>query len=149
LNLTNIFNPLMIWLLHSSFHKIASKRTLLITFTGHKSGKNYTTPVNYVLDGNLIFIASLRSRTWWRNLRRYAKISVHLQGKDLETQGEVIEDNEKVKEQLMRYLQKVPQYARYFKVNLDHEGHPNPENVTRAARERVMILLRLNEILKD
>lgn len=139
----------MIWLLHSPFHKIASKSTLLITFTGHKSGKKYTTPVNYVLDSNLIFITSLRSLAWWKNLRRDAKINVHLQGIDLETQGEVIENNEKVKEQLMRYLQKVPQYAKYFKVNLDHDGHPNTEDITQAARDRVMILLRFNKILKD
>ena len=59
LNLTNIFNPLMIWLLHSPLHKIASKNTLLITFIGRKSGKKYTTPVNYVIDSNVIFIVSL------------------------------------------------------------------------------------------
>jgi len=149
LNLTNIFNPLMIWVLRSPIHKIASNNTLLITFTGRKSGKNYTTPVNYVIDGKIIVITSLRSRSWWRNLRTDAKISVHLQGKDFETHGEVIEDNEKVKEQLMRYLQKAPQYARYLKVNLDPDGHPNPEDVTEAARDRVMILFRLNQILKD
>ncbi len=142
LNLTNIFNPLMIWLLHSPLHKIASKSTLLITFSGRKSGRKYTTPVNYVLDNNVIFITSLRARTWWRNLRTEPKISVHMQGKDLETYGEVIEDNEKVKEQMMRYLQKIPQYARYFKVNLDLNDHPNPEDIAQAAKERVMILLR-------
>ena len=144
LNLTNVFNPLMIRLLRSPLHKIASKNTLLITFAGNKSGKKYTTPVNYVIDGKVIFITSLRSRTWWKNLRGGAKIKVHMQGKDLETNGEVFEDNEKVKEQLMRYLQNVPQYARYFKVNLDHNGHPNPEDVAQTARDRIMILLRLN-----
>ncbi len=143
LNLTTIFNPFMIWLLHSPLHKIASKNTLLITFTGHKSGRKYTTPVNYAIDSNVIYITSLRSRSWWRNLQRDVKISVHLQGKDLETYGEIIEDNEKVKEQLMRYLQKVPQYAKYFKVYLDPDGHPNSEDVAQAAKERVMILLRL------
>jgi deazaflavin-dependent oxidoreductase (nitroreductase family) len=149
MNLTNIFNPFMIWLLRSPLHKIASKNALLITFTGRKSGKKYTTPVNYVIDGNVIFITSLRSRSWWRNIQRDMKINMHLQGKDLETHGEVIENNEKIKEQLMRYLQKVPQYARYFKVNLENDGHPNPEDITKAARDRVMILLRLNKRLKD
>jgi hypothetical protein len=63
MNLTNIFNPFMIWLLRSPLHKIASKNALLITFTERKSGKKYTTPVNYVIDGNVIFITSLRSRS--------------------------------------------------------------------------------------
>jgi hypothetical protein len=66
---------------------------------------------------------------------------VHLQGKDIETYGEVIEDNEKVKEHLMRYLQKVPQYAKYFKVNHDPDGHPNTEDVAQTTKERIMILL--------
>ncbi len=149
MNLTNIFNPFMIWLLRLPLHKIASKNTLLITFAGLKSGKRYTTPVNYVLDGNVIFITSLRSRTWWRNLRTEPKISIRMQGKEIETYGEVIEDHKEVKEQLMRYLQKVPQYAKYFKVNLDPEGHPNTEDVARAAKERVMILLRLERLLKS
>jgi deazaflavin-dependent oxidoreductase (nitroreductase family) len=145
LNLTNSFNPLMIWLLRSPLHKIASKNTLLITFIGRKSSKKYTTPVNYVIDINVIFITSLRGRTWWRNLRRDVKISVHLQGKDLETYGEVIEDGENIEEQLMRYLQKLPQYTWYFKAGLDPEGHPDPDDVAQAAKERVMILLDWND----
>ncbi len=144
MNLINIFNPLMIWLLRSPLHRIASKNTLLVPFFGRKSGKKYTTPVNYVLDGNVIFIISLRSRAWWKNLRRGTPVSVHMKGKVMETYGEVIEDSEKVTEQLMGYLQKVPQYAKYFKVDLNRNGHPNPEDVAKAAQERVMILLRLN-----
>jgi F420H(2)-dependent quinone reductase len=132
----------MIRLLRSPLHKIASKNTLLITFTGCKSGRRYTTPVNYVLDGNVIFITSLRSRFWWRNLRGGAAISIRLKGQDMETYGDVIEDDESVTRQLIAYLQKVPQYARYFKVNLDPDGNPNPEDVAQAAKERVMILLR-------
>jgi deazaflavin-dependent oxidoreductase (nitroreductase family) len=132
----------MIRLLRSPLHKIASKNTLLITFTGCKSGRRYTTPVNYVLDGNVIFITSMRSRSWSRNLRRGAAISIRLKGQDMETYGDVIEDDENVTRQLIAYLQKAPQYARYFKVNLDPDGNQNPEDVAQAAKERVMILLR-------
>ena len=142
MNLTSIFNPFMICLLRSPLHKIASKNTLLITFTGCKSGRRYTTPVNYVLDGNVIFITSLHSRSWWRSLRRGAAISIRLKGQDMETYGDVIEDDENVTRQLIAYLQKVLQYARYFKDNLDPVGNPNPEYVAQAAKERVMILLR-------
>ena len=61
LNLTNIFNPLMIWLLHSPLHKIASKNTLLITFIGRKISKKYTTPVNYIIDSNIVMLFSLQA----------------------------------------------------------------------------------------
>ena len=140
----------MICLLRSPLHKIASKNTLLITFTGCKSGRRYTTPVNFVPDGNVIFITSLRSRSWWRNLRGGAPISVRLKGQDMETYGDVIEDDENVTKQLTVYLQKVPQYARYFKVNIDPDGNPNPEDVAQAAKERIIVLLRkcLDEKIK-
>jgi hypothetical protein len=142
LNLTNIFNHFMVWLLRSPLHKIASKNTLLITFTGCKSGRRYTTPVNYVLDDNAIYITTLRSRPWWKNLRGGAHVSVCLKGQDMETYGDVIEDYENVTKQRMVYLQLVPQYARYFKISLDPNDNPNLENVAQAAKERVIILLR-------
>lgn len=34
---------------------------------------------------------------------------------------------------------------KYFKVSLDPEGHPNYDYVAQAAKDRVMIHLRLNE----
>ena len=37
--------------LRSPLHRMMSKSTLLITFTGRKSGNKYTTPVNYSLEG--------------------------------------------------------------------------------------------------
>ncbi len=43
---------------------------------------------------------------------------LQLLGKNLDATGEVIEDYENVVKQLMDYLQKVPQYAKYFKVSL-------------------------------
>ncbi|MDJ1420542.1 MAG: nitroreductase family deazaflavin-dependent oxidoreductase [Candidatus Methanoperedens sp.] len=131
----------MILLLRSPLHMLASKSTLLITFTGRKSGKSYTTPVNYVPDGDVLYIVSLRSRTWWRNLRGGAHVIVRLRGRSLEAEGDVIEDYESVEKELMKYLQKVPQYGRYFKVRLDPGGHPDPEDVARAAQDRVMIRL--------
>ncbi len=141
LNLISIFNPFMIFILRSPLHMIASKNTLLITFTGFKSGRRYTTPVNYVLDGHVIFITSLRDRSWWKNLRGSAPITVRLKGQDMETYGDVIEDDENVTKQLTIYLKKVPQYARYFKVNLDPDGNPNHEDVAQAAKERIIVLL--------
>lgn len=145
MTLANIFNPFMILLLRSPLHMLVSKSTLLITFTGRWSGKSYTTPVNYVPDGRILYIVSLRSRTWWKNLRGGAPVSVRMQGRELGAVGEIVEDYESVAKQLLEYLQRVPHYANYFKVNLDIRGRPNPEDVAQAAKDRVMLCLRLNE----
>ncbi len=122
MTLTNIFNPLIILLLPSPLHMLVSKSTLLMTFTGRWSGKSYTTPVNYVLDGDILYIVSQRGRNWWRNLRGGAPVSVRLLGRNLDAIGEVIEYYENVVKPQMDYLQKVPQYAKYFKVSFDPES---------------------------
>ncbi len=142
MTLTNLFNPFMKLLLRSPLHMIASKSTLLLTFTGRNSGKSYTTPVNYAIIRDAIYITSYRSRGWWRNLRGGARVNVCLKGRNMEATGEVIEDSEKVSKQLMEYLQNVPQYRRYFWVRLDSKGHPDPEDVALAGQDRVMVKLK-------
>ena len=54
-------------LLRSSLHGLMSKKTLLITFTGRKSGKRYTTPIVYLREGDTFLVAT--NSPWWKNLR--------------------------------------------------------------------------------
>ena len=67
-------------ILHSPFHGLLSKHMMLITFTGRVSGKRYTTPVNYLFIGDVIYVVSLRDRTWWRNLRGGGPVTLRLNG---------------------------------------------------------------------
>jgi len=62
----------------------------------------------------------------------------------MEISGDVIEDEESVAKQLLVYLQKVPQYAKYFKVSLDLEGNPKKEDIARAGQDRVMVMLKVD-----
>ena len=41
-----IVNRAMKFMLRSPLHSIVDKKILLVTFTGRKSGKTYTTPVS-------------------------------------------------------------------------------------------------------
>lgn len=56
-------------ILRSPLHGLVSNNLMLITFTGRTSGKTYTTPVNYVRDGETLIVLSHTDRTWWKNLR--------------------------------------------------------------------------------
>jgi deazaflavin-dependent oxidoreductase (nitroreductase family) len=133
----------MKWLLRSPLHGLISNSFMLITFTGRKSGQTYTTPVNYVRDGDDLLVTSYRQRTWWRNLRGGAPVTVRVQGRDLEGVGEAITDDEGVAANLLAFLQKVPNRAKYFRVGLDANGQPNPEDVARSAQDRVVVRIRL------
>ncbi|MBK6434209.1 nitroreductase/quinone reductase family protein [Candidatus Amarolinea dominans] len=61
-------NSFIAWLLRSPLNSLLSSNTLLITMTGRKTGLLITTPVNYVRDGDRLWVISSRDRTWWRNL---------------------------------------------------------------------------------
>ena len=73
-------NPFMIWLLRSPFHVLVSRIYMLITFTGHTSGRVYTTPVQYVQQGEVLSIITRASYTWWKNLRGGVDVHVHVRG---------------------------------------------------------------------
>ncbi len=141
--LMKIGNGTMRFLLRSPFHKLVSGNTMLVTVKGRKSGKTYTTPVNYIQDQRVVYVTSLKERTWWKNLRGGSEADLRLRGQNIRVPGEVVEDETGVVTQLAAYLTKVPQYARYFGVSLDGEGKINLEDVAKAAKNRVCILFKI------
>jgi len=58
-----------------------SDRLLLLTFTGRKGGKEYTTPIRYEQDGETLPMKVLAEYRWWKNLRGHASVRVLLRGK--------------------------------------------------------------------
>ncbi len=140
------YNAMMKWILRSPFHGLISKGVILVTYTGRKSRKAYSVPVNYVQDGNVLYVTSYRVRTWWRNLRGGTALTVRLSGQDKKARGEVIEDDAGVAAGLTAYLQKVPQYAKYYQVKLDPDGTPNAADINQAALDRVIIRIHLGPI---
>lgn len=137
------YNSMMKWILRSPLHGLISKSTMLITYTGHKSGKLYTIPVNYVRDEDVLSVTSYCHRTWWRNLRGGAPVTVRVQDRDLKATAEVIEDDAGVAAGLMAHLQKAPQLAKYFQVRLDANGQPDAADVARIVQDRVVVRIRL------
>ncbi|HEX2980484.1 MAG TPA: nitroreductase family deazaflavin-dependent oxidoreductase [Anaerolineaceae bacterium] len=139
------YNPLMIAILRSSLHGLLSANTLILTWTGRKSGKQYSTPVNYVRDGTQLWVTSTRERTWWRSLRGGAPVTITLAGRDLPATATAVTEPEDVARGLARYFEKAPQVARYFHVGLDANGKAVYADCLTAARERVVIRIDLKE----
>ncbi len=136
-------NGIVAALLRSPLHGLVSKSMMLITVTGRKSGKTYSTPVSYLRDGETLLTTSYRERSWWRNLRGGAPVTVHVQGKDLTGRGEVIEDAAGVSAAMAAYFRLRPGYARFFGVKLDTDGQPAPDDLARVAQARVVVKIHL------
>jgi deazaflavin-dependent oxidoreductase (nitroreductase family) len=132
----------MKFVLRSPMHGMVSKTVLLITFTGRKSGKTFTTPVDYSQDGDQVYIFT--HANWWKNLRNDASVTLHLRGRDLQGIAEpVAEDKQTVAAGLSEHLRKVPSDARYYGVTFDDHNQPRAEEVEKAAQNVVMIRIRL------
>ncbi len=139
LNLTLLIgNPLMKLMLRSRWHWNASEELMLITVTGRKSGKRYTTPVNYVQDGNLLSVLTHAHRTWWRNLRGGAPVEVVLRGRKEKGMGFAYEGEAAI-ERFYRHLQLMPKFAPLFDVAVDAEGQPLRASAESAAAGKVMV----------
>ena len=132
----------MKFILRSPTHGMVSKTMLLITFTGRKSGKTYTTPVDYSQDGDQVAIFT--HANWWKNLNGGSPVTLRMRGRDLQGIAEpVAEDKGAVAAGLMEHLRKVPSDAKYYGVTFDDQKNPRAEEVEKAAQSAVMIRVRL------
>ena len=135
-------NKAMKFVLRSPAHGIVSKTVLLITFTGRKSGKTYTTPVSYSQAGEQVTIFT--HSDWWKNLRRNGLVTLRLRGHELEGMAEpVVTDKQGVAAGLAEHLRQVRSDARYYGVTFDDHGNPRPDEVEKAAQTVVMIRINL------
>jgi deazaflavin-dependent oxidoreductase (nitroreductase family) len=132
----------MKFMLRSPMHGLVSKTVLLITFTGRKSGKPYTTPVSYSQSGDQVFIFT--HGEWWKNLRSDAPVTLRLRGADVQGFPETVAgDKMIIAEGLADHLRRVSSDARYYGVTFDGKGCPRREEVEKAAQTVVMIRIRL------
>jgi hypothetical protein len=71
-------NVIATTILRSRWHGMRSDRLLLLTFTGRKSGKEFTTPMRYIQEGETLRITVVYP--WWKNLVEKATVRVLLRG---------------------------------------------------------------------
>lgn len=143
MNWQKLYNPIVVSLLHSPLHRLLDKHTLAITVTGRKNGKRFTFPVSYVRGGESLLVISQKDRTWWKNLRDGAPVTVFLQGRTLQARGETFTDAELGAKILLQILQDVPAYQRLLHLTLDATGQSeNAEALIRLAEDHVVVRMR-------
>lgn len=132
----------MKFILRSPLHGVVSKSILLITFTGRKSGKTYTTPVSYSQYGDQVYIFTHAG--WWKNVNNGAPVRLRIRGRELQGVGETVAgDKQAVAAGLTDHLRNVPGDAKYYGVTFDDHGNPRAEEVEKAVQSVVMIRVQL------
>jgi hypothetical protein len=82
-------NPLVVAILRSPVHWLASSGLMAITITGRRSGRSYTIPVGYhdVGDAVVVLVSDGPGRSWWRNFRAPHPALLTIRGREVPARG--------------------------------------------------------------
>lgn len=126
-------------------HRMISKDILLISFTGRKSGKRYTTPVGYIREGKTIIILTKWFRPWWRNFQEAAPVELLIARKVYRCSAKALTDEAAIIPIITDTIKKYPYYANYYDVRLVSPGNPDMDDVRRIAPKVVALQIALPE----
>jgi hypothetical protein len=99
--LMRVVNVPMRRLLRLPFPTPLSRRLMLLTFTGRKTGRQYHQPVSYAPDGDTLLTPA--GGRWKLNLREGEPIHARLRGRDVLARPEFVQDADQV-ERLLRTM---------------------------------------------
>ncbi len=135
-------NPVVKKILRSPLHGVLSQNTLLLEFTGRKSGRKLSTPVSYHLTDGIAHCFTRKSFVWWKNLNSGEPVYVTIKGKRHLVRPEVEAENSEVKGQALRhFLRAVPRDAPHSGVSLDTNGDPIVDDIQRVVSDMVYVRL--------
>jgi len=132
----------MAWVLRSPFHGVLSNGMMLITVTGRKTGKSYTTPVGYYEEGGYLWVITSRDRKWWRNLEGGVEVELLLKRRRVNGMAATELDPKAVETRMFDYGKYVPQAAKPLGIRVQ-EGKANPEDIARTAQDRLFVKIKL------
>ncbi|WP_040859121.1 hypothetical protein [Nocardia niigatensis] len=134
-------NAIVRTLLRSPFHRLMSRNTLLMSFTGRKTGKRYTVVVRYFPEGDVLNCYT--DSKWWRNLRGGAPVDLLLAGRTRPAIATAVTDPTAVAASLGAFLTAVPGDSKYYGVRRRDDGAPDPDDILAAARYTTLVRIRL------
>ncbi|RSM60223.1 hypothetical protein DMB66_25060 [Actinoplanes sp. ATCC 53533] len=85
-------NGLVLALLRSPAHRLLSGMTIELSYTGRRSGRQFTLPVQYAREGERLLVAvqDPAAKAWWRNFRTPQEVTVRLRGKPRQGTASVV-----------------------------------------------------------
>src|SRR3989449_6366993 len=132
------FNPFMRLVLGSRAHRMMSGRLMLLSFTGRKTGRSYTTPVSYVRVGDSLLVPG--GGAWWKNLEHRSQTRVCLRGVWSPVTSEVITEPIALAELVQCMLAVNPAIALFTGVKPGPDGRPDAAALERERRRGFVVV---------
>jgi deazaflavin-dependent oxidoreductase (nitroreductase family) len=134
------FNPLTRLVLQTPLHPLMSGRVMLLSFTGRKTGRSYTTPVSYVREGNSLLVPG--GGAWWRNLEAGPPVRVHVRGVWRGVTSKVIKEPTVLADTMQRMLAENPAVGVFTGIKAGPDGRPDGAALERE-RQRGFVVVQL------
>jgi deazaflavin-dependent oxidoreductase (nitroreductase family) len=132
-------NTLMAGMLRTpGLQRLVGKGTALLSFTGRRSGTEYTTPISYAWSGDRVLMIAHVSRQWWRNLADNPGVRLRLAGKDVAGTATVLE-GDTAREALTEFFADQTTLARASGVGKGPDGRPDPAAVEAQLASTVVV----------
>lgn len=109
---------------------MVSRKMLIITVWGRKTGRVYANPVGYVESDGFLLIGT--AAAWRRNLRPNEPVSITWRGRETTADWEVIRDEEQIAEPYRVIIKGNPSHSRHSGITLGGDGNVNPDELRRA-----------------
>ena len=146
MNLWRLINPLVVFILRSPLHFLASKNLIFITFQGRKSKKTFNIPVSYHREGNNLIALTLKQNLWWKNLKMLNRTQITLLGKKEDVGITIVDqDTQFIKEKMRELIIEKPIDAYFAKVKLDNNKLPVEEDLVEASHKHIVLKFTLKE----
>jgi deazaflavin-dependent oxidoreductase (nitroreductase family) len=123
--MTTLSNRLVGYLLRSPLHSLLSGSTCLIRYNGRRTGRQITTPTQYVRHGDqlVILVARHEDKTWWRNFTIEGDIEILLRRRWVSMTARAVvgsDEPDTVAPLLDAYLRRFPKVSRRVGVEGDN-----------------------------
>ena len=129
-------NPIMKGLLRSPLHRLLDGTLVLLTYTGRKTGRQYTIPIGYFAweEGELMSFSSAR---WWTNLRSSPPVTLLLKGHRVQAIPTVIDTLEEFIKRLG------PRATRRLPIGLPRDREPTRDDLRNVPRGIALVQFQL------
>ena len=134
-------NDFVTFFLRTPLHVLMGD-TMLITVTGCRTGKKYSTPVSFFRDGDCLWVMTSRIRTWWRNVKNGAEVTLLLNGRTVSAFAEAELSEKEIEARLLDYLRHTPMVAKPLGIRMENKI-PNGDDIRHVAKDRVFVKIKL------
>jgi deazaflavin-dependent oxidoreductase (nitroreductase family) len=129
-------------ILESPIHWPLSRWFAVLSWTGRKSGRRYTTPISYVREGSTAWVTT--GDKWWHNVVDGAPVRIRIAGRWRDGQATAVSDHAESKSNHERLFREHGWFRWLSGIPGDPSGGADPEAVERALRSgRVLVRIEL------